>query len=122
MKHQTYKYAFIFLFIIGAIALILFLFSNNDKLKLKLAHLEGENKVLKTENRRINSHIKILKDSIADANSSIQGIMLIETMIMQQLGETQKELNKLKKEYEKATNHARNYNADSVRLYFSNLR
>lgn len=122
MKHQTYKYAFLFLFIIGAIALILFLFSDNDKLKLKLAHLEGENKVLKTENRRINSHIKTLKDSIADANSSIQGIMLIETMIMKQLGETQDELKKLKKEYEKATNHSRNYNADSVRQYFSNLR
>ena len=43
-------------------------------------------------------------------------------MIMKQLGETQKELNQLKKEYEKATNHARNYNADSVRQYFSNLR
>lgn len=122
MKHQTYKYAFILLFIIGLIVLILFLFSDNDKLKLKLAHLEGENKVLKTENHRINSHIKILKDSIADANSSIQGIMLIEGMIMKQLGETQKELNQLKKEYEKATNHARNYNADSVRQYFSNLR
>lgn len=122
MKHQTYKYAFLLLFVIGIIALILFLFSDNDKLKLKLAHLEGENKVLKTENHRINSHIKILKDSISDANSSIQGIVLIETMLVSQLNQTQKELNQLKKEYEKATNHARNYNADSVRVYFSNLR
>lgn len=122
MKNQTFKYAFLLLFVVGIVALVLFLFSDNDKLKLKIEHLQTENKVLKTENYRINTHIKILKDSIADANSSIQGIMLIETMIMQQLGETQKELNKLKKEYEKATNHSRNYNADSVRLYFSNLR
>lgn len=122
MKNQTAKYVFLFLFVIGAIALVLFLFSNNDKLKLKLAHVETENKVLKTENHRINSHIKILKDSISDANSSITGIMLIETMLMQQLGQKEKELNQLKKEYEKATNHARNYNADSVRIYFSNLR
>lgn len=122
MKNQTFKYAFLLLFVVGIVALVLFLFSDNDKLKLKIEHLQTENKVLKTENHRINSHIKILKDSIADANSSIQGIMLIETMIMQQLGETQKELNKLKKEYEKANNHSRNYNADSVRLYFSNLR
>jgi hypothetical protein len=50
------------------------------------------------------------------------GILLIEANLVEQLGKTQKELEKLKKQYEKARSYSNNYNADSVRLYFSEFQ
>jgi hypothetical protein len=121
MKNTNLKFAFVILFIIGAIALILFLFSDNDRLKLKIAEIEGENKALKMENKKIIKDIAVLKDSISESNSLVTGILTIQGMLFQNLDSKDKELKKLQKEYEKATKHTANYNADSVRVYFSNL-
>jgi DNA helicase IV len=121
MKNTNLKFAFVILFIIGAIALILFLFSDNDRLKLKIAEIEGQNKALKIENHKVKKDIETLKDSISEISSVVDGIMQIEGLLIQNLNQKDKELKNLQKEYEKATKHTANYNADSVRVYFSNL-
>jgi len=121
MKKDHLKFVFILLFIISAIIFILFLFSDNDRLKLKVAEVQGENKALKVQNNKIKKDIETLKDTIYEIGSSIEGIMQIEGQLVQNLNQKDKELKKLQKEYEKATKHTTNYNADSVRVYFSNL-
>jgi DNA helicase IV len=121
MKNSNLKFVFVLLFIIGSIALMLFLFSDNDRLKLKIAEIEGQNKALKTENHKVKKDIETLKDSIFEIGSIVDGIMLIEGNLVQSLNQKDNELKNLQKKYEKATKHTSNYNADSVRVYFSNL-
>jgi hypothetical protein len=121
MKKDHLKFLFILLFIIGGIIFILFLFSDNDRLKLKVAEVQGENKGLKIQNSNIRKDIETLKDSIIKIDLAINGIMEIEGQLVLNVNQKDKELKKLQKEYEKANNYTANYNADSVRVYFSNL-
>jgi hypothetical protein len=121
MKKDKLKLLSILLLIIGGIIFILFLFSNNNGLKLKAAEINGENKALKIQNSNIRKDIETLKDSISEIDLAIDGIMEIETILVQNLNQKDIELKKLQKEYEKANNYTANYNADSVRVYFSNL-
>jgi DNA helicase IV len=121
MKSPNAKFYFLLAVITGAILLTIFLFSDNDRLKLKIAEIEVENKALKTENQKVKKDIETLKDSISEINSMVEGIMQIEGLLVQNLNQKDKELKNLQKEYEKATKRTANYNADSIRVYFSNL-
>ena len=122
MNQKNARIYFILALTIAVIIFLLFLFSDNDGLKEKISVIQGENKVLKIENSRIKIHNKQLKDSILLGENTLMGILLIEANLVEQLGKTQKELEKLKKQYEKARSHSNNYNADSVRLYFSEFQ
>ena len=122
MNQKNARIYFILALTIAVIIFLLFLFSDNDGLKEKISVIQGENKVLKIENSRIKIHNKQLKDSILLGENTLMGILLIEANLVEQLGKTQKELEKLKKQYEKARSYSNNYNADSVRLYFSEFQ
>ena len=122
MNQKNARIYFVLALTIAVIIFVLFLFSDNDGLKEKISVIQGENKVLKIENSRIKIHNNQLKDSILLGENTLMGILLIEANLVEQLGKTQKELEKLKKQYEKARSHSNNYNADSVRLYFSEFQ
>jgi predicted RNase H-like nuclease (RuvC/YqgF family) len=100
---------------------MLFLFSDNDRLKLKIAEIEGNNKALRIENNKVKKDIEVLKDSISEISSVVDGIMKIEGLLIQNIRHKEKELNNLQKKYEKAISHTDNFNGDSIRVYFSNL-
>jgi ABC-type phosphate transport system auxiliary subunit len=122
MKAKNVGIITLILFIVGIIVLTLILFSSNSNLKIKINTLDQQNNTLKSDNKEINKKIVIIKDSIDKSNMSIQNIVLMEKSLEKELSQTQNQLNQIKTEYEKASNYSRNFNGDSIRLYFSNLK
>jgi len=121
MKAKNVGIITLILFIVGIIVLTLILFSSNSNLKIKINSLDEQNNTLKSDNKEINKKIVIIKDSIDKSNISIQNIVSMEKSLEKELSQTQNQLNQIKTEYEKASNYSRNFNGDSIRLYFSNL-
>lgn len=122
MKAKNVGIFTLILFIVGIIVLTLLLFSSNSNLKMKINNLDEQNNTLKSDNKEINKKIVIIKDSIDKSNMSIQNIVSMEKSLEKELSQTQNQLNQIKTEYEKASNYSRNFNGDSIRLYFSNLK
>jgi ABC-type phosphate transport system auxiliary subunit len=122
MKAKNVGIITLILFIVGIIVLTLILFSSNSNLKIKINSLDEQNNTLKSDNKEINKKIVIIKDSIDKSNISIQNIVSMEKSLEKELSQTQNQLNQIKTEYEKASNYSRNFNGDSIRLYFSNLK
>jgi len=122
MKAKNVGIITLILFIVGIIVLTLILFSSNSNLKIKINSLDEQNNTLKSDNKEINKKIVIIKDSIDKSNISIQNIVSMEKSLENELSQTQNQLNQIKTEYEKASNYSRNFNGDSIRLYFSNLK
>ena len=122
MKAKNVGIITLILFILGIIVLTLILFSSNSNLKIKINSLDEQNNTLKSDNKEINKKIVIIKDSIDKSNISIQNIVSMEKSLENELSQTQNQLNQIKTEYEKASNYSRNFNGDSIRLYFSNLK
>jgi len=122
MKAKNVGIITLILFIVGIIILTLILFSSNSNLKIKINSLDEQNNTLKSDNKEINKKIVIIKDSIDKSNISIQNIVSMEKSLENELSQTQNQLNQIKTEYEKASNYSRNFNGDSIRLYFSNLK
>jgi chromosome segregation ATPase len=122
MKAKNVGIITLILFIVGIIVLTLILFSSNSNLKIKINTLDQQNNTLKSDNKEINKKIVIIKDSIDKSNISIQNIVSMEKSLENELSQTQNHLNQIKTDYEKASNYSRNFNGDSIRLYFSNLK
>ena len=122
MKAKNVGIITLILFIVGIIVLTLILFSSNSNLKIKINSLDEQNNTLKSDNKEINKKIVIIKDSIDKSNISIQNIVSMEKSLENELSQTQNQLNQIKTEYEKASNYSRNFNGDSIRFYFSNLK
>lgn len=104
------------------LALTLFMTNNNTKLQSKISVLRGQNEILETQNRSLEKNLKALVDSIAKIDKSIQDLKGKEAKLAKENVELENNIKKLNKKYEKAINHSANYNADSIRGYFSNFQ
>lgn len=88
----------------------------------QIDRLNQQNQLLKKTNDSLLLSVKRYEDTIAVANNKILALSNMEALLKLKAESLQLKINKLKPKYEKAGNYARNFNADSVRIYFSNLR
>jgi len=104
-----------------AILTIFALYFNGNKLSERIANLQGQNQKLKEQNELLNNKISELKLKIDSSNQKIKVLERQDTKLETDYHKTQTQITNLKPSYDKADNYSRNYNADSIRIYFSNL-
>ena len=102
-----------------AVVTTLFLASQNSKLQAKISVLNGKNQALEEQNNVLKTDRQVLLDSIRNFELQIGGLMQLEHDLYIKNGELEKKIKNLKSKYETANNHTANYNADSIRRYFS---
>lgn len=111
--------------IIISVITVSFLFSlfyNGNRISSKIAELKGQNDILKKNNELLFNKIQSIQDSIESTNENIQELNKIENQLSQQYEQIKNNINSLKSDYEKANDFAANYDADSIRWYFSNIK
>jgi lipopolysaccharide export LptBFGC system permease protein LptF len=102
---------------------VLFMFSDyNSKLKQKITELETLNKVMKAENVKWANYNDSLILIIEKSNAELAYMKKRDEELYNKLQFLNTQITKLKDKYEKANNFTANYNADSVKQYFSNLK
>jgi hypothetical protein len=120
--------SFIKIFSLPAILLlytlyVLFMFSNsNSKLHEKITELETLNKVMKQENVKWTKYNDSLLIIIKQSDAELIYMKKRDIELYNKLQSLNSQIIKLKEKYEKANNFTANYNADSVKQYFSNLK
>lgn len=110
------------LFALGLIILICFGIFDSGRIQSKLGELKGENKILLQNNEELKSNINKLLSNIEKTDSKIDSFYKIEQRLTNQYRTIQFNIKNLKPQYDKANNFTANYNADSIRLYFSKLK
>lgn len=84
-------------------------------------NIKTENQRLKGENASIHINIQKMQDSIAIINRKIESVVDRERELSLKYDSLKTNIKSLKPKYEKAANRSANFNADSIRWYFSNL-
>ena len=102
--------------------LALLLTKSNTKLQNKISILEYKNQQLEESNKALESQRQALRDSIKNADIRIYYLQTQDSILKKQNEDLEKTIKLTKKKYEKADNHTINYNADSIRRYFSDLQ
>jgi peptidoglycan hydrolase CwlO-like protein len=116
---KTFSLPIILLF---TILYTLFMFSNsNSKLNQKITELETLNKVMKVENEKWAKYNDSLILVIKDNDAKLENMQKRDAQLYNKLQSLNTQITNLKDKYEKANNFTANYNADSVRQYFSDL-
>lgn len=122
MKKEHLKYLFYGLLAIAILIFFASLFSNNTQLKEKIKVFEGKNQILEKENGSLKIENLRLKDSLKISKVSIEQLNEGEKELLKELKKVENELQTLKSKYAKNPRSTANFNADSIRLYFSNLK
>lgn len=122
MKKEHLKYLFYGLLAIAILIFFASLFSNNTQLKEKIKVFEGKNQMLEKENGSLKNENLRLKDSLKISKVSIEQLNEGEKELLKELQKVENELQTLKSKYAKNPRSTANFNADSIRLYFSNLK
>lgn len=105
------------------IAYILLMFGNTrSKLDIKIAELQTINKVLAEQNKKWASANDSLKIQITTKDAKLESLYKRDAELFSKLQSINNQITNLKNKYEKADNFTSNYNADSVKQYFSNLK
>lgn len=110
--------------IIGAVILftIFALDYNGNRLDKKINELTEKNKILEERNAELIKNINVLQKRVELNNRKLDTLFLRETFIIRNYLSVEREIVNLKKQYEKADTFSRNYDADSVRWYFTNFK
>ena len=110
--------------IIGAVIMftLFALDYNGGRLDKKINELTDKNKILEERNAELIKNISVLQKRVELNNRKLDTLFLRETFIIRNYLSVEREIINLKKKYEKADTFSRNYNADSVRWYFSNFK
>lgn len=117
------KIMFLPAILFSIILYVLFMFSDsNSKLKQKITELETLNKVMKAENVKWANYNDSLILIIEKSNAELAYMKKRDEELYNKLQFLNTQITKLKDKYEKANNFTANYNADSVKQYFSNLK
>lgn len=122
MKKEHLKYLFYGLLAFAILIFFASLFSNNTQLKEKIKVFEGKNQMLEKENGSLKIENLRLKDSLKISKVSIEQLNEGEKELLKELQKVENELQTLKSKYAKNPRSTANFNADSIRLYFSNLK
>lgn len=107
--------------LLAGVLVVAALFYRGDRLKGKIAEMQGQNKELKKQNDLLQSQIKQLNLTIDSTNKKLVVLYEQDNQLHTEYEEAQKNITNLSIQYEKASTYSHNYNADSVRVYFSNL-
>jgi len=122
MREKEYNTAMVIVvLILVGLLLTAALFYKGDRLKEKIAEMQGQNKELKKQNQQLESKIKQLNLTIDSSNKKLVILYEQDTQLHTEYESAQKSIKNLSTQYEKANTYSHNYNADSVRIYFSNL-
>lgn len=110
--------------IIGAVVLftIFALDYNGNRLDKKIVELTEKNKILEERNAELIKNIAVIQKRIELNNRKLDTLFLRERYLITNYLFVEREIINLKNKYEKANTFSRNYNADSVRWYFSNFK
>ena len=111
----------------GLLAAIVFFFAimltkSNTKLQTKISILLYKNQQLEDSNKALQSQREALRDSIKNADVRISYLESQEGSLKKQNQDLENSIKLTRKKYEKADTHTINYNADSIRRYFSELQ
>jgi peptidoglycan hydrolase CwlO-like protein len=100
---------------------VLFMGNTSSKLNQKITELETLNKVMKVENEKWAKYNDSLILVIKDNDAKLENMQKRDAQLYNKLQSLNNQITNLKDKYEKANNFTANYNADSVRQYFSDL-
>ena len=100
---------------------VLFMGNTSSKLNQKITELETLNKVMKVENEKWAKYNDSLILVIKDNDAKLENMQKRDAQLYNKLQSLNTQITNLKDKYEKANNFTANYNADSVRQYFSDL-
>jgi len=111
----------------GLLAAIVFFFAimltkSNTKLQTKISILLYKNQQLEDSNKALQSQREALRDSIKNADVRISYLESQEGSLKKQNQDLENSIKLTRKKYEKADTHTINYNADSIKRYFSDLQ
>jgi ribonuclease HII len=111
----------------GVLAAIVFFFAimltkSNTKLQTKISILLYKNQQLEDSNKALQSQREALRDSVKNADVRISYLESQEGSLKKQNQDLENSIKLTRKKYEKADTHTINYNADSIRRYFSELQ
>ena len=111
----------------GVLAAIVFFFAimltkSNTKLQTKISILLYKNQQLEDSNKALQSQREALRDSVKNADVRISYLESQEGSLKKQNQDLENSIKLTRKKYEKADTHTINYNADSIRRYFSDLQ
>lgn len=101
---------------------VLFLVNNNTKLQAKISVLHGKNEILETELKDLKAQRGVIQDSLQKLETQIKNLEESEKKLSSKSKELEVKLKNIKSKYETANNHTANYNADSIRRYFSDFK
>jgi cell division protein FtsB len=108
------------IFLLGLI-LSAALYYKGDRLTQKIAVMETKNETLQKENQNLLKKLREVELEIQATNIRLKILYETEKELQTQYEETQTQLKNLIPKYEKANRYSRNFNADSIRKYFSNF-
>lgn len=100
----------------------IFLTKSNTKLQAKISILEYQNQQLEDANKELEKQREALRDSIKTADIRITYLETEETYLKKQNADLESTIKFTRKKYEKADTYTINYNADSIKRYFSDLK
>ena len=111
----------------GLLAAIVFLFAimltkSNTNLQAKISILEYKNQQLADSNKALEIQRAALRDSVKNADLRISFLESQDSSLKKQNKDLENSIKLTRKKYEKADTHTINYNADSIRRYFSDLQ
>lgn len=115
IQTRVIVFLFVFCIIAGALLIIDGIRSNPDD------EYKTENQRLKEENKTIQEHIIKMQDSVALINQRIDSVIQRGNELTEKYKGLKTDIKNLKPQYDKAASHSINYNADSIRRYFSKL-
>lgn len=111
----------VIIFFLGVLAFLALTY-NGDKLSQRISNLQGQNDKLKEQNKELQENIEELNLEIEANNVKIELLQEEDNRLQSDYLATQDKIKNIKPKYEKASRFAANYNADSIRRYFSDLK
>lgn len=119
MNLRTKQILVVLAIIIAVILFLIALFYTGNNLRVKMARLEGANMEISKQNKQLSDSILSQTSRIESLNKVIEQQTAIEERLKQATERINTQINQLNKKYEAANNFTVNYNADSIRRYFS---
>jgi uncharacterized protein YoxC len=108
--------------VFAVIIMTIFVTKSMSSGKSKIDALAEQNKVLKQQNKELLDKNVVLLNKVDSVSTSVDRYAQLEKTMLNNYNQIKSSINNLKPKYEAAATFSNNFNADSIRQYFSNLR
>ena len=119
MKNIMNKYLLIIAFIAGSLLVISLSRSSKNT---EIDNLIKDNKFLLAKNDSLSKQNDSLKYNLDNSNSIILSLNKKDNLLKEKIVYLNNKIQNVKYEYEKANNHANNFNSLDIQRYFSELK